>query len=61
MLPTITVGVEHLINWIGSLRAAAKQTREWTEELETAFLEALLASRTDPAWQLDPAEKLPDA
>lgn len=52
-LPTVTVGIEHLIAWITNLRTAAKQANMWTPELETAFLEALILTKTDAAYQPD--------
>ena len=60
-LPTMTVGVEQLIAWITSVRTAASQASVWTPELETAFLEALIATKTTPAYQLDPAAAVPPA
>lgn len=53
MLPTITTGVEKLVALIGSIRGAAQQSGEWTPDLESAFLNALLATKTDPAYQPD--------
>ena len=52
-LPTVTVGIEHLIAWISGVRTAAKQSGEWTPEMETDFLEALIATKNDPAYQPD--------
>jgi hypothetical protein len=53
LIPTIASGVEHLIAFIGSVRAAAQQTGEWTPAMEEAFRAALLATKTDPAYQPD--------
>jgi hypothetical protein len=56
-LPTIEGDISGLISWIGSVRSAAKQSAQWTPELETDFLEALLASAKTKAWQPDAALK----
>jgi len=53
LLPTIVTGAEKIIALIGSIRAASQQSGEWTPELEAAFLNALLATKTDPAYQSD--------
>lgn len=53
IIPTIGRGVETIIALIGSIRSAAKQTGEWTPELETAFLESLLATNTNPVYKQD--------
>ena len=50
MLPTITTGVEHVISFIGSVRTAAKQTGEWTDDMETKFRGSLLVLGRDPAY-----------
>ncbi len=50
-LPTVEVGVEHLVAYIQSVRAASKQSGEWTPDHETQFLNALVAHVTDPAYQ----------
>lgn len=59
LIPSISNGVEQLIALIGSIRTAAQQTGEWSPELETQFLNALLATKTDPAWQPDPKPVVP--
>ena len=59
LLPTVTTGVQYLIQWIASIRGAAQQSGIWTPELETAFLDALLATATDPAYQPDSAVPQP--
>lgn len=62
LLPTVEVGVEHLIAWIQSIRTAAKQSGEWTPDLETAFLNSLVAWAGSPALQPDsPASAAPAA
>ncbi len=53
-IPKVEVGVESLIAWVQGLRAAAQQSAVWTPAQETAFLEALIATKTDPAYQPDP-------
>lgn len=53
LLPSLTTGVGQLIGFIGSIRAAAQQSGEWTPELEKAFVDALIARNTDPAWRPD--------
>lgn len=53
LIPLLTKGVDEIIHLISLIRDAAKQNEEWTEELETAFLNALIATKTDPAWQPD--------
>lgn len=53
-LPTISVGVTHLIDWIGAVKKAAQQNAAWTPEMEQAFVNALLATKNDPAYQPDP-------
>lgn len=57
LIPIITTGVEHIIAWINSIRTAAQQTGQWTPALETAFLEALIATKLDPAYQPDAPTK----
>lgn len=52
-LPTIETGVEHLWSWINSVRSAAQQSSEWTEELEAQYRAALQATGSDPAYQPD--------
>lgn len=53
LLPTITTGITHLIEFVKSVRTAAQQTAAWTPEMESAFLAALKATTTDPAYQPD--------
>lgn len=59
-LPKVVVGVTELINWISAVRQAAKQSGEWTPELETAFLEALIVSSNSSFAQPDPAPPTPE-
>jgi hypothetical protein len=53
-LPLIQVGVAEFIAWLQSVKAAAQQTGEWTDEQEAAFRAALFAKTTDPAYAPDP-------
>lgn len=53
LLPTITTGVNHLIAWIQSVRTAAQQANEWTDEMEIAFRKSLEETKTNPAYQPD--------
>ena len=50
-LPAMKTGANEFIAWVRSIRKATQQTREWTPELEDAFLDALSARASDPAWQ----------
>jgi hypothetical protein len=43
-LPTIVVGAEHLWAWVTSVREAAQQSGEWTDDHEAQFRAALLAT-----------------
>ena len=52
-LPTIETGAEHLWAWVMSVRSAAQQSGEWTDENESQFRAALQASGKDPAYQPD--------
>lgn len=56
-IPKVEVGVESLIAWVQSLRTAAQQSGDWTAEQEAAFLESLIARRTDRAYLPDAALK----
>lgn len=46
--------VQHLITWVMGVRDMAKQSKEWTPELEQAFIDSLIATKTDPAYAPDP-------
>jgi ABC-type phosphate transport system permease subunit len=52
-IPNITSGVEGLIAFIASIRSTAKQTGQWTNEMETAFVESLLVYANSRAWKTD--------
>jgi hypothetical protein len=54
LLPLVETGVTEFIAWIASLRAAALQTGEWTDEQEAAFRASLYAKTKDPAYIPDP-------
>jgi hypothetical protein len=53
LIPTITTGLSSLIAFIASIRTAAKQTSEWTPELEALFVNALIAKASTDAWKTD--------
>lgn len=53
LIPVAEVGVEHLINFVSAVRNAAKQSGEWTPELEASFGAALIARASTHAWQTD--------
>lgn len=46
-------GFTNLITYVREVRATLKQSAEWTPEMESAFLDALLATKTDLAYQPD--------
>ena len=52
-LPTVETGAEHLWNWVTTVRSAAQQSAEWTEDHETQFRAALQATGKDAAYQPD--------
>jgi hypothetical protein len=54
LLPKVTVGVTQFVGWLNTLRAAANQTGEWTEEMQQAWRAGLLAQGLTP-------EEIPDA
>jgi len=45
--------VVKLIEWIQAIRTVAQQSQAWTPEQEELFIKALIATATDPAYQLD--------
>lgn len=47
-------GFTHLINWVMSIRVAARQSAEWTDAMEDAFIASLVATKTNPAYIPDP-------
>jgi len=53
LIPIVTEGASNLIAFIASIRTAAKQTSEWTPELEAAFIDALIAKASTDAWKTD--------
>lgn len=59
LLPLVTTGVQEFIEWINSLRTAAKQADEWTDEQEAAYRRALYAKTGDLAYGPDPAPPAP--
>jgi len=52
-LPTIEIGAEQLWAWVTSVRTAAQQSTEWTDELEKQFRAALQATSNDAAYKPD--------
>lgn len=55
LIPTITVGIEHLFAWILKIREAAQQSGEWTADMENAFVASLIARTKMSMYQPDPA------
>jgi hypothetical protein len=53
LLPSLLAALPSLWTMIQSIRGAAQQSGEWTPELETQYQNALMATKTDPAWQSD--------
>jgi hypothetical protein len=53
LIPTITTGISSLIAFIAAIRSAAKQTGEWTTDLEKSFIDALIAKASTDAWKTD--------
>ncbi len=56
-IPAMTSGAAAVIKFISGIRSAAQQSSEWTPELETAFVNALIAKGSSPAWQPDAAAR----
>lgn len=54
MIPSATAAVGAIIRFVAEIRNAAKQSGEWTPELERQFIDSLISRTTDPAWQPDP-------
>jgi hypothetical protein len=53
LIPTISTGISSLIAFIAAIRTAAKQTSEWTPEIEALFVNALIAKASTDAWKTD--------
>lgn len=53
LLPTIEADISGLIQFISGVRSAAKQSGEWTNAQESAFVDALIASAKTRAWTPD--------
>lgn len=53
LIPKMTSGVSELVAFIGSVRIAAKQSNQWTPEMESAFLESLIAYGGSHPWKTD--------
>lgn len=56
-LPVINTGVNEFIAWLTTVRAAARQSGEWTPEQDAAFEAAIAAKKNDPAYLPDPPEQ----
>lgn len=54
ILPLVNTGVGQFILWLNTLKEAAEQTGEWTEEQEKAFRLALYNKTGDLAYGPDP-------
>lgn len=54
LLPLVQTGVTEFIVWLNSLKAAAQQAGEWTDEQDAAFRAALYAKTGDLAYGPDP-------
>lgn len=52
-IPSITTSVQNLLNWVASVRDAARQTGEWTDVHEAAFINALLNRRDTKPYKTD--------
>lgn len=52
-IPQVETGVEHLIAWVESVRSAAKQSAEWTPQMQASFDAALLARANNAEQQPD--------
>ena len=53
LIPSITQGFGHFLDFISKTRDAAKQTGEWTDEMENNFSLALLARLRNNAYKTD--------
>ena len=58
-LPTILAAGKAGFDFIASVRTAAKQSGEWTEEHEAEFQALFAKEAVDPAWQLDAPDVVP--
>lgn len=46
-------GVQHLIDYVFKVRDVLTQSGHWTPEIQAAFIQSLIATKTDPAYQPD--------
>lgn len=53
LLPTVEIGVTELIAFINTVRTAAQQSAEWSDQAEAAYRAALFAKTNDPAYAPD--------
>lgn len=49
----VGIGIQYAIQWIMGIRAAAQQTKEWTPELDEAFIQLLFTQATSPEQKTD--------
>jgi hypothetical protein len=47
--------VINLINWVVAIRKVAQQNAAWTPDQEDAFMQALIATATNPIYMTDEA------
>ncbi len=53
LIPVVTTGIGNLIAFIASIRQAAKQSGEWTTQMEKDFIDALISKASTDAWKTD--------
>jgi len=52
LIPKVEGEVSSLVNWISSIRTAAKQTGQWSDEMEQNFRASVIAAGlADPAYK----------
>jgi hypothetical protein len=51
LLPSIAGDISDLVQWISKVRTAAKQTGEWTEDMDIKFRTCLIASGQGAAYK----------
>ena len=53
LIARLAPGFQHLITWVMAVRPILQQDGAWTPELQEAFLQSLIKTKTDPAYQPD--------
>ena len=53
LIASLAPGFQHLITWVMAVRPVLQQDGAWTPELQEAFLQSLIKTKTDPAYQPD--------